>query len=273
VKPSSTTSKWTKCSTGGSVGSVTCTGNGPKADGSKQYGNGKTAAQIAVSRGAPAGTIISGPGNSQPHKVTVCGKPNNKSGGVDVHAIKNYANLNCSPTQSQSAQTTSDCAGTTTSSTSSTTRLKTNKHGKVVAHGKKKVTSSTTTSTFTPSGATCGSTTTVTGTANNTAIANTTNTTTASNTNTAANSANTSNSSPAATAAAPTTGVAGVQATIRRPAATNNGVLGRLGTAATTGRLPYTGIPLWIAAHAAIALIAVGAGIRRSTRGGELRLR
>jgi hypothetical protein len=273
VKPSSTTSKWTKCSTGGSVGSVTCSGNGSKADGSKQYGNGKTAAQIAVSRGAPAGTIISGPGNSQPHKVTVCGKPNNKSGGVDVHAIKNYSNLNCTPTQSQSVQTTSDCAGTTTTSTSSTTSLKTNKHGKVVAHGKKSVTSSITTSTFTPSGLTCGSSTTVVGTANNTSTSNTTNNTSNTAANTAANTANTANTSPTATAAGPTTGVAGVQATIRRPAATNNGVLGRLGTAATTGRLPFTGLPLWIAALAALALIAVGAAIRHSARGAELRLR
>jgi len=95
VKPSSTTAHGahnTTCSTGGSVGSVTCSGNGPKADGSKQYGNGKTAAQIAVSRGAPAGTSIYGPGNSQPHKVVACGHKH----AVDVHAIKSYSQTDCS---------------------------------------------------------------------------------------------------------------------------------------------------------------------------------
>jgi hypothetical protein len=44
VKPSNTTSHWSTCSTGGTSSSATCTGNGTKADSSKQYGNGKTAA-------------------------------------------------------------------------------------------------------------------------------------------------------------------------------------------------------------------------------------
>src|SRR5438067_7012942 len=39
----------------------------------------------------------SGPGNSQPHKATACGKPSNKSGGVDVHAIKSYDASACQP--------------------------------------------------------------------------------------------------------------------------------------------------------------------------------
>src|SRR5438132_1645217 len=103
VKPSNTTTahKWTHCSTGGGTGtSATCTGNGPKADSSKQYGNGKTAAQIANSHGAPAGTKLTGPGNSQPHKVAVCPRKNNKSGGVDVHAVKSYSTANCAKQQS-----------------------------------------------------------------------------------------------------------------------------------------------------------------------------
>jgi hypothetical protein len=102
-KPSSTTSKWTHCTTGGAgTGSASCTAAqgtpGGKSDVSKRYGNGQTAAQIAVSRGAPDGTTITGPGNSQPHKVTACGKPNNKSGGVDVHAVKSYSTAACQPT-------------------------------------------------------------------------------------------------------------------------------------------------------------------------------
>src|SRR5205085_10292977 len=92
VKPSSTTGKWTHCSTGGTAGAATCSGNGPNKDGSKQYGNGKTAAQIAVGRGAPAGTVLTGPGNSQPHKVVACGHTH----AVDVHAIKSYSRTGCS---------------------------------------------------------------------------------------------------------------------------------------------------------------------------------
>lgn len=97
VKPSNSTSKWTTCSTGGGQGtSATCSGtHSSKADSSKQYGHGGTAAQIANSRGAPAGTVLTGPGNSQPHKVAVCPKKANKSGGVDVHAVKSYDTAAC----------------------------------------------------------------------------------------------------------------------------------------------------------------------------------
>jgi hypothetical protein len=96
VKPSNTTSHWTHCTTGGTTANTTCAGNGPKADGSKQYGNGNTAAQIAVSRGG-VNVVLTGPGNSQPHKVAVCPKKSNKSGGVDVHAVKSYSGVSCAP--------------------------------------------------------------------------------------------------------------------------------------------------------------------------------
>ena len=96
VKPSNTTSHWTHCTTGGTTANTTCAGNGPKADGSKQYGNGTTAAQIAVSRGGVS-VVLTGPGNSQPHKVAVCPKKSNKSGGVDVHAVKSYSSASCAP--------------------------------------------------------------------------------------------------------------------------------------------------------------------------------
>jgi hypothetical protein len=96
VKPSNTTSHWTHCTTGGTTANTTCAGNGPKADGSKQYGNGTTAAQIAVSRGG-VNVVLTGPGNSQPHKVAVCPKKTNKSGGVDVHAVKSYSSASCAP--------------------------------------------------------------------------------------------------------------------------------------------------------------------------------
>jgi len=83
TKPGSDTSKWTT------------THVGDKPDVSKRYGNGKTAAEIAADRGAPDSTILSGPGNSQPHKVTACGKKGNRSGGVDVHAVKSYSSSDC----------------------------------------------------------------------------------------------------------------------------------------------------------------------------------
>ena len=122
VKPSSTTTKWTHCRTGGAgTGTATCTAQAgtpaTKADVSKRYGNGKTAAQIAVSRGAPDGTLITGPGNSQPHKVTACGKPSNKSGGVDVHAVKSYDASACQAQTTQSTaqiQVTQVCGEKTT---------------------------------------------------------------------------------------------------------------------------------------------------------------
>jgi hypothetical protein len=272
VKSSSTTSKWTTCSTGGGTGTAaTCTGNGPKADGSKQYGNGKTAAQIANSRGAPAGTVIKGPGNSQPHKVTVCGKPNNKSGGVDVHAVKSYSAADCkssaTQTQSQSTESKSDCLGTTVTSTSTATAYA-NKQGKVKAHGnagrhgkhkglaakQQTVVSSA----FTPSNANCGNAQApaLAGIAPATATAATAGTGTAAGTGAAAGTA------------AEAGGVLGTQVVVLKPVkkpASAGGVLGataKLGNFATRGTLPFTGLPLWIFVLVALALIAGGLAVR-----------
>jgi hypothetical protein len=60
-------------------------------DETKQYGNGKTAGQIAVQNGAAPSTILHGPGNSQPHKAAPC------SGGheVDVHDLKAKRRKSC----------------------------------------------------------------------------------------------------------------------------------------------------------------------------------
>jgi hypothetical protein len=57
----------------------------------KQYGNGKSAGQVAVQNGAVPSTILHGPGNSQPHKAAPC------SGGheVDVHALKGKRRKSC----------------------------------------------------------------------------------------------------------------------------------------------------------------------------------
>jgi len=135
MKPTSATAKGNKptwCSTGGGTGSsATCTASGAgaataqaaaKADASKRYGNGKTAAQIANSRGAPAGTTIYGPGNSQPHKVAVCPRKHNRGGGVDVHAVKSYSSAACtSSTQATTSKTASHVTGSTSVSPSKAT--------------------------------------------------------------------------------------------------------------------------------------------------------
>jgi hypothetical protein len=74
MKPTNATSKHTFCRTGGGGSSVSCmptAGNtagvaSGKADVSKRYGHGKTAAQIATSRGAAANTMIYGGREGRP---------------------------------------------------------------------------------------------------------------------------------------------------------------------------------------------------------------
>jgi hypothetical protein len=109
VKPANNTAKSTSCTTGGSASAVTCPSTGPtsapalgKADASKKYGNGKTAAQIAAKNGAAPGTKIYGPGNSQPHKVVSCGHRH----GVDVHALKSHPASNACGRQTPSTPPT-----------------------------------------------------------------------------------------------------------------------------------------------------------------------
>src|SRR3954469_11101407 len=103
MKPANNTAHGTSCSY---QSSTTCTANNPKTsqsaakqDASKHYGNGKTAAQIAASKGVPAGATIYGPGNSQPHKVVCPGGTK----GPDVHAYKAGGKHSC-PTTSTSTQ-------------------------------------------------------------------------------------------------------------------------------------------------------------------------
>jgi hypothetical protein len=64
-------------------------------DKTKQYGNGKTAGQIAMQNGAATTATLHGPGNSQPHKVSPC------AGGheVDVHALKGKRSGSCGSSQ------------------------------------------------------------------------------------------------------------------------------------------------------------------------------
>ena len=143
VKPTNASAKGSTCSTGGGTGSsATCKATGVaaanaqsagKADASKRYGSGTTAAQVANSRGAPAGSTIYGPGNSQPHKVSNCVHPakNNNGGGVDVHAVKSYPSAHC--TSSTGTTTTSN--NTTLGTTATTTGKASTAHGDVAQGG------------------------------------------------------------------------------------------------------------------------------------------
>jgi hypothetical protein len=122
MKPTNSTSKNTTCTTGGGGGSAaTCAPSssdtaavtvGTK-DASKRYGNGHTAAQIATSNGAPAGTPIFGPGNSQPHKVKAC-PGTGKAHVVDVHAVKHFGSTTCSTSSQTQTQVMTSQNGTTT---------------------------------------------------------------------------------------------------------------------------------------------------------------
>jgi hypothetical protein len=78
------------------------------ADASKRYGNDETAAQIANGNGAPAGTPVYGPGNSQPHKVTDCKHKH----AVDVHAVKSYSSAACTQESGVSASTNGSTSNT-----------------------------------------------------------------------------------------------------------------------------------------------------------------
>ncbi|MGZ4388953.1 MAG: hypothetical protein ACXVZL_06190 [Gaiellaceae bacterium] len=60
----------------------------------KQYGNGKTAGQIAEQNGAKPDTVLHGPGNSQPHKVALCPGGHER----DVHALKGGTG-SCAPAE------------------------------------------------------------------------------------------------------------------------------------------------------------------------------
>jgi hypothetical protein len=127
VKPGNDTKKDQTCTTGGGQGSsATCSSSTypGKSDSSKRYGNGKTAAQIANGKGAPSGTPVYGPGNSQPHKI--CGR--------DVHAYKggDCAKQKPPKTQTTTATTTTTAAqvqvappATTTTVATTTTTTKT----------------------------------------------------------------------------------------------------------------------------------------------------
>lgn len=293
VKPASKTTHWTHCVTGTSSSGATCTssdaGHTPqvKADVSKQYGNGKTAAQIAVSRGG-VGVQLTGPGNSQPHKVTACGKPSNKSGGVDVHAIKSYDSAKCqakvqAQVQAPVVQTPVATCGFTVVAQQSVlgvmhvngkgrdVHLMTNAHS---AHFQGKHADDHlvvgTTSTLQPD------TTQVCGQQQSQAVqAQVQQVTPAAPVVPVAPAAQAQSQAPAtqqsqsqASAAAPASsngGVLGANTTLASPKpASHHGVLGTVARVAGSS-LPFTGFPVWAAMLIALALIGGGMLLRRRT--------
>ena len=226
-------------------------------DSSKRYGNSRTAAQIAVSRGG--NVMLKGPGNSQPHKVAVCPHKKNPSGGVDVHAIKSYGSTACAPAQSQQVVMSSVCGSTTV--TTITTTSQTALHGKGQQLGKgnakHQVISTSSSTQVTPTGQVCTSSTPVvvqTAVPPVTAVAPVTPAT-----------------APSSTAAQTNAGsVLGTQTALAKPKAkhANHGVLGTV-TRVSGSTLPFTGFPLWVVLMVALGLIGTGVALRR--RGSALR--
>jgi len=265
VKPSSTTKHWTHTTVGASP------------DVSKRYGNGKTAAQIAHSRGAPDSQPLTGPGNSQPHKTYDCRHKNNHSGGVDVHAIKSYDTTSCTAqvqqVQPQTSVTQTQVCGATTITSSSTQvvgvlhgkneHLMTNTHSAhFTKHGDTPVTATVTQTQVVPTGENCTTQT----------QAPSVLQTQQSTPQQSAQQASTSNSTSAsgalpATQAAPVApaaagGVLGAHTTLASPKPAHHGVLGTV-THVAGASLPFTGFPVWVAVLIALALIAGGLLLRR----------
>jgi hypothetical protein len=276
VKPSSTTTHWTHCRTGGSAAAATCTAEpgtpAVGADVSKRYGNGKTAAQIAVSHGAPAQTLVTGPGNSQPHKVSDCRHKNNHSGGVDVHAVKSHS-TSCA-TETQQVQVAPQVSVTHVCGqdivTSKTLGVVGVLHGKnehlmtntksahfTTKHTDKAVVGEVLSTQVVPTSESCGSSPSL-----STSTSTSSNTSSNSNSSSSTSSSSSSNTSNASvgtqSASPPVGGVLGTQATVAKPKAKpSGGVLGTVSNVAG-GSLPFTGFPIWVAGLLGLGLVASG---------------
>jgi hypothetical protein len=273
VKPASHTTKWTHCIVGGTSGAATCTSSDsghtpqPNVDASKKYGNGTTAAQIVVSRGgASANVQLTGPGNSQPHKVSVCGKPNNRSGGVDVHAVKSYLPADCAqaPTHVAATALQAPCGFVVVATTSEVG--KSHGHGKGLSHNKHET--STTSSSLQPdSTQTCHAAAAAAATQQQAAVAQPGAVAPMTPAAPVAPAAPvTQAASPVTKQASPATqgvgAVLGVQTTLKSPKAAHGGVLGTV-TKVAGSSLPFTGFPIWLAVVLAVALILAGLALRR----------
>jgi hypothetical protein len=270
MKPSTNTGHWTTCgATGGTSTAATCPAGAnetaaaqAKTDSSKRYGNSQTAAEIAVSRGG-TGVTLTGPGNSQPHKVSSCLHASNPSGGVDVHAIKSYNSASCAPAQTTRVVTSSVCGSTSVTTITTTSQAALHGKGKHLGKGiaKQQVGSTSSSTVVTPTGEVCVSSSTPPGQVTTppgqvmtppAAVPPATVVTPA---------------TAPGTTAAPTTNagsVAGTQTALSTPKTKHakHGVLGTV-TRVSGSTLPFTGFPLWMALAAALGLIVTGSALRR----------
>jgi hypothetical protein len=213
------------------------TTKGVAGDGSKQYGNGESALHVAKEHAPQVGLAdLSGPGNSKLHKVTICHATGSTSNPyvvitVDVHALKAHTQhqdgRDVIPAPSGGCPAASSGGGTTTTGTTGTTTTGTTTTG------------TTTTGTTTTGTTTTGSTTTG-------GVAGV---------STPPSGGHSAGSPQPSVQGGPQGGPAGVL-----------GVTTRLGTAARSGTLPFTGVPLWLAALAAAGLLAAGVGLRRTAQ-------
>ena len=270
MKPSSSTGHWTTCGpTSGTPSAATCAASANATaqarvhtDSSKRYGNSQTAAEIAVSRGG--NVMLKGPGNSQPHKVAVCPHKSNQSGGVDVHAIKNYSPAACTATQTQQVLTSSVCGSKTVTTITTTSQAALHGNGKHLGKGtaKHQVTSTSSSTVVTPTGEVC--------------ITSSPGQVVQSSQSSVTPVTVVAPVTAAGSTAAPTnTGsVAGAQAALTTPktqhaAKAQHGVLGTVAKVSGS-TLPFTGFPLWMALVVAFGLIGAGLALRR--RGSSIRV-
>jgi hypothetical protein len=212
------------------------TTKGVAGDGSKQYGNGESALHVAKEHAPQVGLAdLSGPGNSKLHKVTICHATGSTSNPyvvitVDVHALKAHTQhqdgRDVIPAPSGGCPAASSGGGTTTTGTTGTT--------------------TTGTTATTTTGTTTTGTTTTTGSTTTGGVAGV---------STPPPGGHSAGSPQPSVQGGPQGGPAGVL-----------GVTTRLGTAARSGTLPFTGVPLWLAALAAAGLLAAGVGLRRTAQ-------
>ena len=279
MKPTNSTGHWTTCGpTTGSSSAATCTAGANAtaqarihSDSSKRYGNSQTAAEIAVSRG---GTVmLKGPGNSQPHKTFDCTHKTNQSGGVDVHAIKQFTSAAaCAPTQSQQVVTSSVCGSKSVTTITTTSQAALHGKGKHLGKGtaKHQVTSTSSSTVVTPTGEVC--TTSSPRAQVQSSVSNVTPATVVTPATTAGSTAAPSNTgSVAGTQAALSTPKSQHAAKTAKAAKAQHGVLGTVAKVSGT-TLPFTGFPLWMALVVALGLIGVGVGLRRRS-GSTVRVR
>jgi hypothetical protein len=263
MKPSTSTGHWTTCGpTSGTPSAATCTASANATaqamvhtDSSKRYGNSQTAAEIAVSRGG--NVMLKGPGNSQPHKTFDCQHKTNQSGGVDVHAIKNYNPAACTATQTQQVLSSSVCGSKTVTTITTTSQTALQGNGKHLGKGtaKHQVSSTSSSTVVTPTGEVC--TTSSPGQVAQSSQSNVTPVTVVAPVTTAGSTAAPTN----------TGSVAGAQAALTTPKAQHaakaqHGVLGTVAKVSAS-TLPFTGFPLWMVLVVALGLIGAGLALRR----------